>query len=130
MATYGSLNNLIADKCYKDNVIKIGAGVTELMWSDCHPYYITGINYYPKTSKYAGEIKSLELAYAKILKYHEWTEGGADVAPYDNGKGIDENKRRITVFYNRKTGNFTQDGTKDATVFRIGRAEYYRDPSF
>ena len=57
MELYGSLVNRIYESNYKDGKIEIGTGVTELGYSDRTPYYVVGINLYPKTSKYKGETR-------------------------------------------------------------------------
>ena len=127
MEIYGSLVNRIYESDYKDGKIEIGTGVTELGYSDRTPYYVVGINLYPKTSKYKGEIRSLVIAEAKV-KRDDWTVGTGEVLPFEDGKGVTEWTKEI--YFNRKSGNFTSDGTKNATIYRIGRADYYRDPSF
>ena len=82
MEIYGSLVNRIYESNYKDGKIEIGTGVTELGYSDRTPYYVVGINLYPKTSKYKGEIRSLVIAEAKVKK-DDWTVGTGEVLPFE-----------------------------------------------
>ena len=117
---YGSVVNHIIANNYKDNKIKVGMGVTEIMWSDRHAFFIKEII----TDK-KGNPKELKLegAWLKALG-----EGCYDVSR-EYKEGYFQDCKQRTIRKNRK-GYFTSDGTIKGTTFRIGKADEYYDISF
>ena len=117
---YGSLINTLIDRDYYDGNIKIGAGVTELCWSDRHAYFIKDIIINKK-----GEIRQLVIEGA-------WLKG--DGAGYfevskDPKEGFFQKNGERIIKKTRK-GNWSSDGTEKGTMFRIGYADEYYDISF
>lgn len=117
---YGSLINMMIDNDYHDGQIKIGAGVTELCWSDRHAYFIKDII---KNKK--GEVTQLVLEGA-------WLKGigcGYFEVSKDQKEGFFQDRGERIIKKTRK-GNWTSDGTEKGTKFRIGHADEYYDISF
>lgn len=117
---YGSLINHLIDNDYHDGQIKIGAGVTELCWSDRHAYFIKDIIRNKK-----GEIRELVLEGAWLKATGN---GYFDVSrEYKEGYHQDIQERHIKK---TRKGNWTSTGTEKGTKFRIGHADEYYDISF
>ena len=117
---YGSVVNHIIANNYKDNKIEVGMGVTEIMWNDRHAFFIKEII----TDK-KGNPKELKLegAWLKALG-----EGCYDVSR-EYKEGYFQDCKKMTIKRTRK-GTWTNTGTVDGRLFRIGHAEEYYDICF
>lgn len=118
--TYGSLTNMLIDRDYYDGNIKIGAGVTELCWSDRHAYFIKDIIRNKK-----GEIRQLVIDGAYLLSigcgYYEVSKDPKEGYHKEHGERVIKKTRK---------GNWSSNGTEKGTMFRIGYADEYYDISF
>ena len=142
---YGSLNNRIQAMGKQETPV-VGMGVTELLWSDRYPFEVIKVidekhiliramkairtdhngafsdcQDYRYESKLDGEIKPL------VLRNGRWRECVWDIKykmDADGNPVKDENGNLIEI--SRKPGRRFENGNQ----WRIGEAEYYRDPCF
>ena len=123
---YGSLHNRLHENGHNapsEELVKVGTGVTEMMWSDRHAYFIVGTS----ESKTAdGWHKEIIIARAKV-KCKNYYAGDWEVE-------FDPEGHRQTIKVTRPFKNggraYTSDGTHSGTHFVLGFAEEYEDPSF
>lgn len=118
---YGSVVNQGIANAYRDGDIRIGAGVTELSYSDRTAWYIKGI---VKNKK--NEIKELELERAWISPLGD---GYFECSPVQLPGYFRDTEGTKRIKKTRK-GTWTSTGTVNGTLFRIGCADEYYDPSF
>jgi len=115
----GNIINRIAEASHFDGTIEVGTGATLLMWSDRVPFVITGIVRF-KTGARAGQIKAVDARKVEV-----------DAEPFPSGYAkkihLDRPYGNTERFSIRKDGCFRDTSTARLIV---GRADYYRDPSF
>ena len=125
MNSYGSLNNRLEEQKQAEK-IEVGMGVTELLWSDRHAWYIDEI----VRCNSKGEPIELKLVRAKH-KCIDYYAGKWEVFPYEEA----DKTGFIHIYRTRKDKEgryyWTMDGIKkDRNIFAIGVAREYEDPSF
>lgn len=108
---HGSLQNAIYDQT-KSLKPEIGIGVTEIMFSDRHPYTITAI-LSPKRIQVKPDI-------VKRIDKNGFSEG------QEYEYITDEKAEPITLFLN-KFGRWKQLGNSQGSTFLIGKREEYYD---
>lgn len=123
MKWYGSVQNRIAEHIIPTNYF-VGQGVTQVLWSDCHAYYIYSID---KTDKKGP--KEITLI-RPITKCKDWYAGDWEVESFEDAKKRVSEKTQFTKIKRTRRGTFTDTGTVKGIVFSIGYASEYKDPSF
>jgi hypothetical protein len=112
---HGSLTNAMYDQT-RSNIPEVGMGVTQIMWSDLHPYTIIKI----LTSK---RIMIQEDQAKRIDGNGYYSESqGYEYTPNPGG----ETK---TLFLN-KHGKWKERGHARGSTFLVGIRKEYRDPTF
>jgi hypothetical protein len=108
---YGSLVNAIGNQT-RSMVPEVGMGVTELMYSDRHPYTVVKILSDKKIQVTADNVRRIDdQGFSECQKY-EYTS--------------DDNATPITLFLN-KFGRWKRQGDPQGPTYLIGRREEYYD---
>lgn len=110
-AKHGSLQNAMADQT-KSLAAEIGMGVTEIMYSDRHPYTITAILSAKRIQVKADIAKRTDNRGASETQDYEYTP--------------DPTAPAVTLFLN-KFGKWKQVGDAQGSTFLVGRREEYYD---
>jgi hypothetical protein len=99
--------------------ISVGMGATLYLHTDRIPYVITDIERF-KTGTRAGQVKAVHARRVEVTG-ERWPQGDAAGIHLDRPYGA---TRRFAV---RKDGRFSDVG---GSILGVGRADFYRDPSF
>ena len=108
---YGSLQNAIGNQT-RSLQPKIGMGVTELMYSDRHPYTITKIL----------SVKHIMVRPDKAIRIDK--NGCCETQEYSYETDIESPE--ITLFLN-KFGRWKRQGDANGSTYLIGKREEYYD---
>ena len=108
---YGSMVNAIGNQT-QSKVPKVGIGVTELMYSDRHPYTVTEILSEKRIKVRRCNSKRIDNNGFSESQDYEYTE--------------DLEAPEIELFLN-KFGRWKERGHADGSTFLIGRREEYYD---
>ena len=121
---YGRLQNRMMENT-KPAEITIGTGVTEVLYSDRHAYYVNKIL---KTKN--GEPVELEIVRAKV-KCNDYYAEDWTVFPFSE---VEKDARKSVIKRTRPNKNgkrfWTDDGKMSSTTYAIGFASETEDPSF
>lgn len=122
---YGSFNNMLADNA-KDSPPEIGTGVTEIMWTDRNPYEVVEVISKPGQFPSEFVIRSMTPVpdiYMPGTEQHMPTGYAKEIKSDPDGR-----LRTLTL---RADGKWRQKGDSiRGTVYKVGLADYYRDPCF
>ena len=108
---YGSMVNAIGNQT-KSLKPEVGMGVTELMYSDRHPYTVVEVISEKRIKVTADDVKRLD------------KNGCSEIQEYEYIPNL--NAPRIELFLN-KWGRWKRKGDAEGSTFLIGRREEYYD---
>lgn len=119
---YGSVQNRLAESAEFDlELVQIGDGATETLWSDCLPYTVVDVIRFV-AGKRKGQIKGFVLQadkYEPAEGYDYFSNQVYNYTPNPQARKIDVIKR--------KNGKFTD---VNGRTYAIGFRRKYEDPTF
>ena len=132
---YGSFQNRIMERAIDTQAVEPGNTMTQFMYTDRCIWYVEAVKLDAK-----GRVKEINLVRPKTylkdfwgydheIQSYEDAKLDKPLIRKDDGYVFDHPNQRMTIYRTRR-GSFTDSGTVDGTVFRLGDFGEYQDPSF